>query len=44
MKRKRSTADTSRIATAQRQWLRNGNLSLRTPLSWSMYGEHYQVP
>ncbi|MGW7301060.1 chitosanase [Streptomyces sp. NPDC054829] len=44
MKRKKSTADTSRITTAQRQWLYDGNFALKTPLNWRMYGEQYHVP
>ena len=44
MKRKKPTTDTSRIDTAQRQWLYDGNLSLDTPLSWRMYGEPYRIP
>ncbi|MFE0673808.1 chitosanase [Streptomyces sp. NPDC058867] len=44
MLRKKSTADTSRIDTAQREWLYNGNLELRTPLTWRMYGERYELP
>jgi chitosanase len=43
MQRKKSTADTSRIDTAQREWLDNGNMELRTPLAWRMYGDRYQV-
>ncbi|MER6345595.1 chitosanase [Streptomyces sp. NPDC001595] len=41
---RKSTADTSRIDTAQRRFLNAGNLELRTPLEWSMYGETYRVP
>ncbi|MFJ9036382.1 chitosanase [Streptomyces sp. NPDC102406] len=36
--------DTSRIDTAQRRFLHDGNLSLRTPLTWKVYGETYRVP
>ncbi|MFE6332592.1 chitosanase [Streptomyces sp. NPDC057798] len=43
MQRKKSTADTSRIDTAQREWLDNGNMELRTPLAWRLYGDRYQV-
>jgi chitosanase len=43
MQRKKSTADTSRIDTAQRDWLDSGNMELRTPLAWRMYGDRYQV-
>ncbi|MFC5214668.1 chitosanase [Streptomyces coerulescens] len=44
MKEKRPGTDTSRIDTAQRQFLYDGNLQLRTPLRWQVYGETYQVP
>nr|WP_202529888.1 chitosanase [Streptomyces sp. SID8358] len=36
--------DTSRIDTAQRVFLRDGNLELRTPLVWRMYGEDFRIP
>jgi chitosanase len=35
--------DTSRVETAQRVFLRAGNLDLNTPLSWSVYGESYRI-
>ncbi|NEE55218.1 chitosanase, partial [Streptomyces sp. SID8455] len=40
---KRFQRDTSRIDTAQRVFLRNGNLTLSTPLSWEIYGERFHV-
>ncbi|MFE7168062.1 chitosanase [Streptomyces sp. NPDC057616] len=43
MQAKRADIDTSRIDTAQRQFLYDGNLSLRTPLTWRVYGETYKV-
>ncbi|MFG1666684.1 chitosanase [Streptomyces sp. Y7] len=43
MKEKRPGTDTSRIDTAQRQFLYDGNLQLRTPLRWQVYGEPYEV-
>nr|WP_237520983.1 chitosanase [Streptomyces sp. SID4925] len=36
--------DTTRIDTAQRVFLREGNLELRTPLVWKMYGESFRIP
>ncbi|MFD4627284.1 chitosanase [Streptomyces sp. NPDC058475] len=36
--------DTTRIDTAQREFLYAGNLDLRTPLEWKVYGETYKVP
>ncbi|WUK34360.1 chitosanase [Streptomyces sp. NBC_00370] len=36
-------ADTSRIDTAQRVFLKQGNLDLDTPLSWKVYGDSYHI-
>lgn len=36
--------DTSRIDTAQRQFLYDGNMDLKTPLTWKAYGETFRVP
>ncbi|MFF2098302.1 chitosanase [Streptomyces sp. NPDC058202] len=36
--------DTTRIDTAQRVFLHEGNLGLDTPLVWKVYGETYRVP
>ncbi|MEV6018161.1 chitosanase [Streptomyces sp. NPDC051997] len=36
--------DTTRIDTAQRRFLDDGNLGLDTPLEWRVYGETYRVP
>ncbi|MGY6022359.1 chitosanase [Streptomyces spinosirectus] len=44
MKARKAGIDTSRIDTAQRRFLYDGNLSLRTPLVWKVYGETYKVP
>ncbi|WP_329548191.1 chitosanase [Streptomyces sp. NBC_01356] len=35
--------DTTRIDTAQRTFLYDGNLDLRTPLEWKVYGETFRV-
>ncbi|MET9495294.1 chitosanase [Streptomyces sp. NPDC006552] len=43
MKSQRAHRDTSRLDTAQRRFLYDGNLSLRTPLTWRVYGETYRV-
>jgi len=43
MKKEEAHSDTSRIDTAQRVWLRDGNLSLDTPLSWHVYGDPYEI-
>ncbi|GHE40283.1 chitosanase [Streptomyces longispororuber] len=43
MKSERAHRDTSRIDTAQRRFLREGNLALRTPLTWRVYGDAYRV-
>ena len=44
MRAKHPGIDTSRIDTAQRKFLEEGNLELRTPLVWKVYGETYKVP
>lgn len=41
---KRFQRDTSRVDSAQRVFLRNGNLSLSTPLTWEIYGERFHLP
>jgi len=35
--------DTTRIDTTERRFLYDGNLDLRTPLVWKVYGETYKV-
>ncbi|MEV0739842.1 chitosanase [Streptomyces sp. NPDC050549] len=44
MRAKHPGIDTSRVDTAQRKFLEEGNLTLRTPLVWKVYGETYRVP
>ncbi|MER5276605.1 chitosanase [Streptomyces sp. NPDC002809] len=44
MKSKRNQQDTSRLDTAQRTFLEDGNLDLEPPLTWRMYGETFRVP
>ncbi|MFG2262873.1 chitosanase [Streptomyces sp. NPDC048720] len=44
MKDREATIDTTRVDTAQRRFLDEGNLGLRTPLTWQVYGETYTVP
>jgi len=36
--------DTSRVDTAQRVFLRAGNLDLNPPLSWKVYGDGFAIP
>ncbi|WP_406099972.1 chitosanase [Streptomyces sp. NBC_01013] len=43
MKSKRNQQDTSRLDTAQRVFLEDGNLALELPLTWTMYGETFTV-
>ncbi|MFF3495115.1 chitosanase [Streptomyces sp. NPDC002795] len=43
MKAKNPDRDTTRIDTAQRQFLYDGNLSLKTPLTWKVYGETFHI-
>ncbi|MER7722873.1 chitosanase [Streptomyces sp. NPDC096323] len=44
MKSKKHQQDTSRLDTAQRVFLEDGNLALEPPLTWRMYGETFRIP
>ncbi|MGW2025895.1 chitosanase [Streptomyces decoyicus] len=43
MKQEEAHSDTSRVDTAQRVFLKNGNLDLHTPLDWKVYGDSYHL-
>ncbi|MFJ8790783.1 chitosanase [Streptomyces sp. NPDC102462] len=43
MKQEEAHSDTSRVDTAQRVFLRNGNLDLNPPLDWKVYGDSYHI-
>ena len=43
MKQEEAHSDTSRVDTAQRVFLRNGNLDLNTPLNWKVYGDSFSI-
>ncbi|NIK57627.1 chitosanase [Kribbella shirazensis] len=43
MKQEEAHSDTSRVDTAQRVFLRNGNFDLDTPLDWAVYGDPYHI-
>lgn len=43
MRGEEAHADTSRIDTAQRRFLREGNLTLRPPLTWHVYGDRFHL-
>lgn len=43
MKAEAAHEDTSRVDTAQRVFLNNGNLDLNTPLSWKVYGDSFSI-
>ncbi|MCX4820250.1 chitosanase [Streptomyces sp. NBC_01142] len=43
MKQEEAHEDTSRVDTAQRVFLRNGNLGLNTPLDWKVYGDSFHI-
>jgi chitosanase len=43
MKKEKAHADMSRFENAQRVFLRNWNLDLLAPLSWSVYGDHFHI-
>ncbi|WP_053850176.1 chitosanase [Streptomyces sp. NRRL B-24085] len=44
MRTRDADIDTTRVDTAQRRFLDEGNLELRTPLTWQVYGETFEVP
>ncbi|MFD6423099.1 chitosanase [Streptomyces sp. NPDC060198] len=43
MRQEEAHSDTSRVDTAQRVFLRNGNLGLNPPLDWKVYGDSYHI-
>lgn len=43
MKTEAAHEDTSRVDTAQRVFLKNGNLDLNTPLNWKVYGDSFSI-
>ena len=43
MKQEEAHSDTSRVDTAQRVFLRNGNFDLNTPLDWKVYGDSHHI-
>lgn len=43
MKTELAHSDVSRIETAQRVWLKQGNTCLALPLRWQVYGDDYEV-
>jgi hypothetical protein len=43
MKKEEAHSDVSRIETAQRVFLRNGNFDLNTPLAFAVYGEQFRI-
>lgn len=43
MKKEAAHEDTSRVDTAQRVWLKAGNLDLNTPLRWQVYKDDFHI-
>jgi chitosanase len=43
MKHEEAHADTSRVDTAQRVFVKKGNFDLNTPLDWKVYGDSYHI-
>ncbi|MFE3942968.1 chitosanase [Streptomyces sp. NPDC059118] len=43
MKQEEAHEDTSRVDTAQRVFLKKGNLNLDPPLDWKVYGDSYHI-
>ena len=44
MKTEEAHSDTSRVDTAQRVFLNNGNFDLNPPLDWKVYGDPFTIP
>lgn len=44
MRVKRPGVGTSRVGTAQRRFLHDGDLDLATPPEWRVYEEPYRIP
>jgi chitosanase len=44
MKQEEAHSDTSRVDTAQRRFLDNGNFDLDTPLDFAVYGDSFHIP
>lgn len=43
MRQEEAHSDTSRVDTAQRVFLRQGNFDLNPPLDWKVYGDSYHI-
>jgi chitosanase len=43
MRKEAAHEDVSRVESAQRRFLHEGNLDLHTPLAWSVYGDPYEI-
>ncbi|MGX8909290.1 chitosanase [Streptomyces netropsis] len=43
MQSEEAHSDTSRVDTAQRVFLNNGNFDLKPPLKWKVYGDSYEI-
>ena len=43
MKKEEALSDTSRVDTALRVFVRNGNFDLNTPLDFAVYGEQFHI-
>ena len=44
MQTEEAHSDVSRVETAQRVFLKYGNLDLNTPLTWKIYGDRFTIP
>ncbi|WP_328676992.1 chitosanase [Streptomyces sp. NBC_00343] len=43
MRQEAAHSDVTRVETAQRVFLKQGNLDLDTPLNWQVYGDSYEI-
>ena len=44
MRTEEAHSDVTRVETAQRVFLKNGNLDLNAPLTWKVYGDRFTIP
>ena len=44
MRKEEAHEDTTRVSTAQRVFLDDGNMDLHLPLAWHVYGDAFEIP
>ena len=43
MRKETAHEDIDRVESAQRKWLKDGNLNFTAPVSWTMYGDPFTI-